>query len=165
MKTIKFTLLDRIFSIAIGICILCLIIVQLNQCTRLEPEFTIQEIYEQSIDTLSEWDIFYLALVQVESRGNSNAIGKTNDVGIIQLTPIYVKEANRILGEDKFTLECRFSPELSREMFEIVNSHRNPNKCIKKAIKLHNPRAGKWYADRIYKEMDIIKTNYEYHKY
>lgn len=34
--------------------------------------------------TRTEWDIFLQALVMVESEGNPNAVGKTNDVGILQ---------------------------------------------------------------------------------
>lgn len=47
-----------------------------------------QEIKEEP----SEWDIFVKALIQVESEGKADAVGKTNDVGILQITPIYVKD-------------------------------------------------------------------------
>ena len=38
-----------------------------------------QEIKEEP----SEWDIFIEALIQVESEGKADAVGKTNDVGIL----------------------------------------------------------------------------------
>lgn len=66
-----------------------------------------QEIKEEP----SEWDIFVKALIQVESEGKADAVGKTNDVGILQITPIYVKDVNRILGEDKYDLSCRTDTE------------------------------------------------------
>lgn len=105
---------------------------------------------------LTEWDIFIQALIEVESGGNINAVGKTQDLGILQITPIYVAEANR-LSNKGFTLEDRLSKEKSLEMFNIIQEHHNPNHDIAKAIKLHNPGAGKWYADRIYKTMDNIR--------
>jgi alpha-mannosidase len=108
----------------------------------------------------SEWDIFVEALIQVESEGKADAVGKTNDVGILQITPIYVKDVNRILGEERYTLSCRTDIEKSLEMFEILQSHYNPNKDINKAIKLHNPRAGQSYRIKIMNKMENIKQIY-----
>lgn len=105
---------------------------------------------------LTEWDIFVQALIEVESGGDINAVGKTQDLGILQITPIYVAEANR-LSNKGFTLKDRLSKEKSLEMFNIIQNHHNPSHDISKAIKLHNPGAGKWYADRIYKAMDQIR--------
>ena len=99
----------------------------------------------------SEWDIFVEALIQVES--------KANDVGILQITPIYVKDVNRILGEDKYDLSCRTDTEKSLEMFEILQGHYNPSKSIDKAIKLHNPKAPQSYRIKIMNKMEIIKSN------
>lgn len=107
----------------------------------------------------SEWDIFLEALIQVESEGKADAVGKTNDVGILQITPIYVKDVNRILGEDRYTLAERADTEKSLEMFEILQGHYNPSKSIDKAIKLHNPRAGQSYRIKIMNQMEIIKSN------
>ena len=108
------------------------------------------------IEKLSNWEILIKSIIQVESRGDRLAVGKTNDVGILQITPIYVKEVNRILGEEKFTLECRTSIEKSIEMFEIYQNYYNPNKDINKAIKLHNPGAGVWYKKKVLNHYKII---------
>ena len=108
---------------------------------------------------LSEWDFFLEALIRVESNGNPYAIGTKNDVGILQITPIYVKEANRLQKDVVYTLEDRKSIEKSLEMFNIIQNYYNPHKDIDKAIKLHNPRAGKIYADKIKKEIFNLKTN------
>lgn len=94
------------------------------------------------------WEKFLKALILVESNDNPKAIGKTNDVGILQITPIYVKEANRLSGKN-FTLDDRYSVEKSLEMFSIIQNHYNPDKDIYMAIKLHNPKAGDWYKNRI----------------
>lgn len=120
-----------------------------------ETDVLKQEIKEEP----SEWDIFVEALIQVESEGKADAVGKTNDVGILQITPIYVKDVNRILGEEKYDLSCRTDTEKSLEMFEILQSHYNPKKDIDKAIKLHNPRAGQSYRIKIMNQMEFIKSN------
>ena len=81
-------------------------------------------------------------------KGNPFAVGKTNDLGILQITPIYVKDVNRILGEERFTLDCRIDIDKSLEMFEIYQSYYNPDKDINRAIKLHNPGAGSDYREK-----------------
>ena len=120
-------------------------------------EVTRKETKKEIKQKPSEWDIFIQALIQVESEGKSNAVGKTNDVGILQITPIYVKDVNRILGEERYTLAERTDIEKSLEMFEILQNHYNPSKSIDKAIKLHNPRAGQSYRIKIMNKMELIK--------
>ncbi len=107
--------------------------------------------------TRTEWDIFLQALVMVESEGNPNAVGKTNDVGILQITPIYVKEVNRILKEERYTLADRTNPDKSVEMFSVMQDYWNPDHDIELAIHLHNPGAGDWYRKRILSRMETIK--------
>lgn len=107
----------------------------------------------------SDWDILVRALIQVESGGDSLAVGKTNDLGALQITPIYVTDVNRILGEECYTLEDRKSLVKSLEMFEIIQGHYNPSRDIDKAIRLHNPGAGDWYRERVYNEMNKIRDN------
>lgn len=67
------------------------------------------------------------ALIQVESRGNSQAIGDTHldspSIGLLQIRPIMVREVNRILklkGTDyKYKLSDRKDSTKSVEMFYI----------------------------------------------
>lgn len=124
----------------------------------LEEMSTFSGACEES-NRFTEWDIFIKALIQVESEGKADAVGKTNDVGILQITPIYVKDVNRIVGEERYTLSCRTDTEKSLEMFEIIQNHYNPKKDIEKAIKLHNPRAGQSYRTKIMNQIEIIKSN------
>lgn len=120
-------------------------------------EFDIEEIPEE-IEEVTEWDVFVEALIQVESEGNTFAVGKTNDLGILQITPIYVKDVNRILGEERFTLDCRVDIDKSLKMFEIYQNHYNPDKDINRAIKLHNPGAGSDYREKILSKINELKT-------
>jgi hypothetical protein len=61
------------------------------------------------------------AIAQVESNGNPRAIGDSGRaVGLFQIWEIYVREANRIQGRNKFTPKDRLDPNKSREMTRIV---------------------------------------------
>lgn len=100
----------------------------------------------------TDWEKLILALIEVESNGNEKAIGKTNDVGVLQITPVYLADVNRILGNEIYCLNCRFDRQKSIEMFEIYQSHYNPNKNIERAIRLHNPRAGEKYREKVFNE-------------
>ena len=109
------------------------------------------------IEPVNDWEMLIEALIQVESEGNPFAVGKTNDLGILQITPIYVKEVNRILKGNFYFLEDRTDIDKSLEMFEVYQSHHNPSKDIHKAIKIHNPGAGQWYIDKVINEFNKIK--------
>lgn len=112
----------------------------------------------------SKWEVFVEALILVESNGDAHAIGKANDVGILQLTPVYVTEVNRILGKNKYNTSNRTNIYKSIEMFEILQNHYNSKRSIEKAIKLHNPGADRDYHDKIVSKMRELKKdrNYEY---
>lgn len=116
---------------------------------------------------LSDWDIMLLGLIKVESEGNARAVSSANARGILQLTPIYVKEANRLskmygLGKT-YTHDDAFDIEKSFEMFEIVSSYKykqkNEKERIRAVIKGHNPTAGEWYSKRVYKAMEEIEND------
>ena len=110
--------------------------------------------------TLSEWEIMKLAIIKKESEFNPLAVGKTEAWGLFQITPIYVKEVNRILGEEKYSHEDAFNPEKSMEMFSIMQNHHNPEKDIDRAIESHNPTASSAYSVKVRKNMEWVK-NYE----
>lgn len=110
--------------------------------------------FEEVIEVRSDWEIFIEALIQIESGGDSMAVGSKDDVGVLQIRPIFVMEVNRILGEDRYTLDDRYSRERSIEMFEIMN----PEKDMHLALKRHNPRAGKQYEQKIMREFNRLKN-------
>ena len=68
------------------------------------------------------------AVCQVESGGNPLAVGDRGAdgvyraAGIAQIWAITVKDVNRIAGT-KFTLNDRFDPEKSRQMFHLYLNH------------------------------------------
>lgn len=121
-----------------------------NSAPPIRPEYIEQNV------TLSEWQIFILALIEVESENNPKAIGNKNGGGILQITPIFIKEANRIQSKDTFQLEDRFDIQKSLEIFYAVNKCHNKDCSIDKAIKLHNPNAPASYRIKIKNKMQEI---------
>ena len=71
-----------------------------------------------AIDTLLN------AVMAVESNFDTMAYNaKENAAGVLQIRPIMVREVNRLLNEDKYTLKDRWSKVKSIEMFNVIRSH------------------------------------------
>ena len=122
--------------------------------TTIKEEINIKYVYQE----LSEWDVFVMALVEVECGRNPLTRSNKNAIGPFQITPIYVKEVNRLYGT-KYTFEDAWDIQKAYEMFMLMNRHYNPTFDIDKAIKLHNPGAGTWYGKRIKQQMKLIMFN------
>lgn len=127
-----------------------------------KEEIIITQVQEKQ--PLNEWELMQLAIIQTESSFDSLAVGKRGDWGIIQITPIYVKEVNRILGEERFIHEDAFNPQKSLEMFSIMQSYYNPLNDIDLAIANHNPRATLAYSNRVKSNMEQIRVYESYRK-
>lgn len=94
-------------------------------------------------------------IIQVESEGDSTAFRKSgNCLGILQITPIYVKECNRLQDTVVYTLKDRTSVVKSLQMFVIYQNHHNPSHDRDKAIKVHNPTAGPEYRHKVLHKMN-----------
>lgn len=115
------------------------------------------KIVKVEVRSKINWNKLTEAIIQVESEGNPRAINrKTNAVGVLQQTPIYVKEVNRILGKKKYSLNDRYNKTKAIEMFNIYQSYYNPDKDLHLALKLHNPRSKYSYHKKVvnvYKEL------------
>lgn len=90
-----------------------------------------------------DWSKIMNAIIQVESRGNAKAHNANGDcAGILQITPILVKQCNIWLKNQKskkrYTLKDRYDVEKSKEMFVIIQEHYNPSHNVEKAIRLWN---------------------------
>jgi hypothetical protein len=88
-----------------------------------------------------DWTPIMEAIIKVESEGNPNAVSG-NSVGAMQITPILVKECNKILDKRKsdkrFSLNDRYSIEKSKEMFLLIQSHHNKTNDVERAIRSWN---------------------------
>ncbi len=95
-----------------------------------------------SFKTLSfDWNPVMDAIIQVESEGNPRAVSGYS-VGVMQITPVLVKECNNILQKQKsnkrYTLDDRYSVEKSKEMFLLIQKYFNPENNVEKAIRSWN---------------------------
>jgi hypothetical protein len=89
------------------------------------------------------WEAVINAIIKVESGGNPKARNAKGDcAGVLQITPVLVKECNNILKREKskkrYTLQDRYNVKKSKEMFIIIQEHLNPEHNVEKAIKCWN---------------------------
>ncbi len=132
---------------------------------KIEEE--VVEIKDDHTDYLLE------ALIQVESKGNENAVGDKHlsrpSVGVLQLRPIMVREVNRILKKHKvkkkYTLEDRYSKEKSIEMFYIWQSYHHLNDSDEVIARCWNGGPKGWkrkstlhYWNKVQKEINNLKV-------
>jgi len=106
-------------------------------------------------DTLTEWQQLQLAIAITESRCDPQATGAAQDAGILQITPIYAREASRLSSERTYSHNEAYDLETSLEMFAVVQGYHNPSHDIDKAITLHNK--ADWYKRRVLKNIEFIK--------
>jgi len=90
-----------------------------------------------------DWNPVIDAIIEVESEGKADAVDKSGkSCGIMQITPILVKECNRILELKKrskrYTMQDRFSVKKSKEMFLLFQSFYNPKNSVELAIRSWN---------------------------
>ena len=89
--------------------------------------------------SLHPLDRLYAAIIQVESGGNPNAPdGKAGEVGIAQIRPIMVRECNRIVGAERWSLDDRKDPAKSREMFNTYIEHWQRGRSLEWAARAWN---------------------------
>ena len=106
-------------------------------------------------DSLSEWNMFTLALMKVESNYEPTAVSSVGAKGYFQITPIYVAEVNRVHKTNYKYDEVVKSFDLSYEVFTLMQEAHNEEYNMDEALRLHNGDH-KWYRRRVYKEMDAI---------
>ena len=134
-----------ITGIALGV------LFSLSHRTDAAPGMTIQS----APDSLSEWQVLQMDIAMTESKFNPDAVGSSQDYGILQITPIYAREASRLNKDRDYAHEEAFDTRTALEMFDVVQTGHNPERDIDKAIRLHN-RAG-WYSDRVRSNITFIK--------
>ena len=80
--------------------------------------------YDKPIKQPIAIDTLLMAVMAVESNFDTMAYNsKENAVGVLQIRPIMVREVNRLLGENKYTLKDRWNKAKSIEMFNVIRSH------------------------------------------
>jgi len=115
-------------------------------------------------DSSFDWNPTIEAIIEVESEGNAKAVDKGGkSCGIMQITPILVKECNRILevrkSSKRYTMADRFNVKKSKEMFKLFQSFHNPLNNVEQAIRSWNggnnysKRATQRYFEKVMSKM------------
>lgn len=110
--------------------------------------------HHQAAQTLSEWELLQLAIVYTESKFRPEVTGKNQDGGCYQMTPIYVREVNRIAGTD-YAHEDVYDPDKAIEIFGKMQDAKNPGHDIDTAIYFHNKSAS--YKRVVLENLELIK--------
>lgn len=127
-------------------------------------EETVVTANDQPIETVvDKWDKFIEAVIWKESKGVEDCIGDSGKaVGVLQIHPIMVREANRILAmkdESKanyYKYDDRYSREKSIEIFKVVQDYHNKSHDFDKALQIWNKNHPESYKNQImskYKEL------------
>lgn len=102
-----------------------------------EAPFTFIVMEEEPLYPYGIDDPMLRTFVKVESNFNEYAINPVSGArGILQILPIMIKEANRIIKQEKYTWDDTFSAEKSIEIWYIAQKHHNPNYTIEKACQV-----------------------------
>lgn len=125
------------------------------EVTRIEYKVDTIVVHKDGRDL--DWEMFTQALIWVESKGDSKAVGKNNDIGVLQFTPILIEDVNRILGREVYTLEDRLDSLKSVEMFNIIQDHYNPQHDYHWALKIWNCHAPQSYHRKVMDKFNEIK--------
>lgn len=103
-----------------------------------------------------DWELFTDALIHTESKGNPNAVGDSGKaVGVLQIWPIMVKEANRLAGTH-YTNDDRYDRTKSIEIFNIVQNHYNPDHDPLLALKVWNRRHPDSYREETFSKYEEL---------
>jgi hypothetical protein len=79
------------------------------------------------------------AVIYVESRNNPYAWNKREDAcGVLQIRPIMINDVNRILKQNQYTLNDRWSKTKSIEIFNIIKEHYSPNGTPERIARIWN---------------------------
>ena len=121
---------------------------------------TAEPVIAMERDTLTDFELLQLAIIYTESEGNPLAVGKNNDLGCMQITPVYVDEVRRITKDTSYCHTDAFNPEKALEMFSIVQDYHNPEHDVDAGIRLHN--RAPWYSQKVLRNIQRIKQYEEY---
>ena len=106
-----------------------------------------------SVNAVEVSDKLLLALKMAESGCKSDAIGDNGKaVGILQLHKVYVDDANRIVGYNRYSYSDRYDVRKSEEMTRIVLTHygkhyerKTGKRCTDEMLaRIHNRGYSQW---------------------
>lgn len=122
----------------------------INTCRTAEYVMTGDSLLNSDAEE-NKWNLLIESIIAIESGGNPKARNPKGDCcGILQITPILVKEVNRICRQKRlnkqYTLKDRYNVAKSKEMFGIIQDTYNKVHDIGKAIRIWN--GGPYYSTK-----------------
>ena len=113
----------------------------------------VKEMFILQPEPIKQFDSILYAFEMTESNQREDAVNPSGAVGVLQLMPIMVDEANRICritgNPSRFTYSDRLDSVKSVRMWYITNAYHNPNYTVEGAVKLWNSRGGEKYINKI----------------
>lgn len=119
-----------------------------------------------------DWTNVINAIIQVESKGDENAVSKCgNCVGIMQIKRVVVDDCNEYLkmmkSNKRYTYQDRYNKQKSIEMFLLIQKRYNKTNSIEEGIKIwnggcgykQNPKLLKQSTEYYYKVMSEYKKS------
>ena len=104
----------------------------------------------------SDTDKLIKIIEHIESRHNKNARnGKY--VGTLQISPIMIREANKINGYKKYSLSDRNDSLMSANIFKDVMKYHNKEKSIRKAVIIWRSKYNSNYRKKVIHMFNIKK--------
>lgn len=147
--------------LALVIMAACILFIFIVSCVREKKEpvqvktdpVSAVSLLRQQHHELTAWQELQMAICLTESRFNPAAVGAAGDRGIMQITPIYVEEANRLAGTN-YTPADAHDIGKTLEMFEIIQSVYNPTHDRDLAIRYHNRSAA--YKATVLRNLELV---------
>ena len=149
-----------LMCLVLGVLVIAMLIFCVLREGKARSDIAALEEETVAVDTvrvpeqLSDWQVLLLAVAMTESEFYPTARASNDDWGILQITPVYVAEVNRVTGAN-YAHEDAWLSERSLEMFTALQDHHNPEHDIDKAIRLHN--SNPWYAKRVKQNMEFVR--------
>lgn len=157
---------ERIFG-SILVLVATLLIGMVTGGSIVEKEILYQEALAEEVEEvvedtvyvpLTEWQLLQLAIIRTESNFNTRAVGTKGDLGLFQITEIYVEECNRLKEAPIWVHTDAFVPERAVQMFNWYQSKHNPEQDYIRAINVHNPGGESiGYSQKVLANMEAIQ--------
>lgn len=121
------------------------------------------KVYEEMFKKERHKELVLQSIILIESGGKEDAYNKKEEaVGILQIRPIMLRHANKIIGFEKFSLDDRWCKEKSIEIFWTVQTYHNPDIDLEQACHLWNAgitNKRKWEITETYRNLVLNQYN------
>lgn len=148
-------------AISVALLIACMVLADRQQkasakvTTPIESGISVDPA--DSVIADYEWRLYRLASAMAEVESGNNPHARNGQyVGWLQISPVMVREANRLLGFEAYYLTDRETIEGSLAIFGTIMAVYNPDLDVRTACKVWNKHAGEAYYQRIRNIYDVI---------